>query len=980
MSRAARVAGGLVSAIALLALLVGVPVLLASAVGWPLPRVLPAWGDMTATLSGDLPLDPDTVWKVLACVVWLAWAQLLGASVIEGAAVARGRVATPIRGLAHMQGLAGPLLSAAAMLFPSSLDIASGGGAPPPLSAARNLAALAEPAPVISGESGPGSNGPTSVVVEAPTFEHVVVRRDTLWDLAERYLAPGGTTEEIGAAVQRLFDLNSGLPQPDGSTLSDASVIRPGWVLRIPGESEEQPVPASASVIVEPGDSLWEIAEEELHDGYRYREIFDLNAGRPQPDGEALTDPSHIEPGWQLDVPQAVLAPQMTPPSPEAEPAPPPAIPPTAPPAPPPPAVPGDAAPIEQPATTTTTSEALTPSTTFDAPSAADPSSAADESADEDMSSAAGVLGIAGAFLATGLVTLVARRRRRQLATRRPGTEPPPLPESAEAVVAALAQVDVDYTVGVDRALRHLGRSLQERQSVPVPVVATLHEASIDLLLDRIDPDPPRPWVADGGGRIWRSQIEACSDELDAGPAWLPTLVSIGALDRGGLLVNLEAVGVAAIVGEAAAVALARSIVVELAMTPLADVAAVHVVGSVVGPVTELPGVRRHADIGAALAAAVEDAAPVSGALAGTGAPNAVELRCRAADEAWAPAVLVASASDLDADGLTRVVECCHERAGVVAVLVGGSVAGALEIVVSDGAASIPALGLSCAPQQLHDEASEAIAEVLDVADNPCVEPPDDDPLTLFSPTELDNTRDDDGSTKLHVHLLGPMRVDGAELSPQQLAVVAYLVLHPDATSDALRDAVWGGKTPKRERFLNTMHELRRVVGADVLPSSTDGRYRIRRSWSDLAEVERLVAAASVDPDQRASELRAVLELVSGPPLTFESRHRRHFTWIDLGNHSSRWERIIGDAAHDLARIALDQGDLDLARWAAERGLLASPASQTLTCDLVSALLAAGDRNAAEHVVDAYGRVLEDLGYDETPDELHELLESRRAS
>jgi DNA-binding SARP family transcriptional activator len=582
-------------------------------------------------------------------------------------------------------------------------------------------------------------------------------------------------------------------------------------------------------------------------------------------------------------------------------------------------------------------------------------------------------------MVAAGLGTLIAVRRRRQLARRLPGTEPPPIPEPAAAVIDAIADVDVDYTIGVDHTLRRLGLALGERASVPVPIIATVDGSSIDLLLDRRDHDPPEPWSS-VAGPIWRAPVEARNDDPDAGPAWLPALVSIGALDAGGMLLNLEAVGAVGLVGEQPAMALARSIVAELAMTPLADVASVHVVGDVIGDIANLPRVRHHDNVAAALAAAIDDTAAISGALAGTGTPNAIELRCRARDEAWAPAVVVAPAASAAADDVARLLERCCERAGIVAVLVGACPPGALEVYVTADEVTIPALDLSCMPQQLERETLDAIEEVLDSSDEPCVEPADDSQLTFFTPAELgeDDARTD--GPRLHLYLLGQIRLEGADISPQQLALVAYLALHPDATADAVRDAIWGGRPPTRERFLNTMHELRRVLGPDVVPTSTDGRYRLRRTWCDLAEVERLIAEAKANPGDRAVPLRAVLELVAGPPLTFESRHRRHFTWIDLGNYASRWERIVGDAAHDLAQLALDQGDVDLAHWAAERGLQASPASQILTCDLISAHLAAGDRNAAEHVVDAYGRVLEDMGCDETPEAVQELLESRRAS
>ena len=50
-------------------------------------------------------------------------------------------------------------------------------------------------------------------------------------------------------------------------------------------------------------ESLWEIAQNHLGDGRRYREIFELNSGRIQPDGTKLTIASLIRPGWVLLLP-----------------------------------------------------------------------------------------------------------------------------------------------------------------------------------------------------------------------------------------------------------------------------------------------------------------------------------------------------------------------------------------------------------------------------------------------------------------------------------------------------------------------------------------------------------------------------------------------------------------------------------------------------------------------------------------------------
>jgi nucleoid-associated protein YgaU len=74
---------------------------------------------------------------------------------------------------------------------------------------------------------------------------------------------------------------------------------------------EAQPVstvaPAGRSVVlshvttvVEPGDSLWSIAERALGDPFRWRSIWRLNRGRLMGPGERFVDPSLIKPRWRL--------------------------------------------------------------------------------------------------------------------------------------------------------------------------------------------------------------------------------------------------------------------------------------------------------------------------------------------------------------------------------------------------------------------------------------------------------------------------------------------------------------------------------------------------------------------------------------------------------------------------------------------------------------------------------------------------------
>src|SRR5258708_35906031 len=56
-------------------------------------------------------------------------------------------------------------------------------------------------------------------------------------------------------------------------------------------------------VVVRPGDCLWTIAEHYLGSGERYLELVRLNLGHDMGDGQVLTDPALIMPGWRLRLP-----------------------------------------------------------------------------------------------------------------------------------------------------------------------------------------------------------------------------------------------------------------------------------------------------------------------------------------------------------------------------------------------------------------------------------------------------------------------------------------------------------------------------------------------------------------------------------------------------------------------------------------------------------------------------------------------------
>jgi nucleoid-associated protein YgaU len=143
----------------------------------------------------------------------------------------------------------------------------------------------------------PGIPQDTATVIE-------VERGDSPWSLAEAHLGDGLRWREF-------YEINRGLPQPDGRSWTNPELIVPGWQLRLPSAAH---VPAPQSPIettdaadvvhvVQRGDTLSSIADQYLGDPTRYPELFEANSDRIQPDGRRLTDPDLIVVGWNLVIP-----------------------------------------------------------------------------------------------------------------------------------------------------------------------------------------------------------------------------------------------------------------------------------------------------------------------------------------------------------------------------------------------------------------------------------------------------------------------------------------------------------------------------------------------------------------------------------------------------------------------------------------------------------------------------------------------------
>ncbi|MCP3860707.1 MAG: hypothetical protein GY704_13735, partial [Phycisphaeraceae bacterium] len=170
---------GIIGLAATLALLGGVPVALAAAIGWPRPT---AWPDLDTlrrhVTDGDIP-DPFVI-KLVATIVWIAWAQLAAATLVEYVSILRGKAATRTPALPAVRLLAARLATWTTLIVSAIAPMRPALAAP-----LHPVAAVAMVPPVVQ----PASDTAPSFSLDAPatlaTAEYRTVRGDTWWDIAE---------------------------------------------------------------------------------------------------------------------------------------------------------------------------------------------------------------------------------------------------------------------------------------------------------------------------------------------------------------------------------------------------------------------------------------------------------------------------------------------------------------------------------------------------------------------------------------------------------------------------------------------------------------------------------------------------------------------------------------------------------------------------------------------------------------------------
>jgi DNA-binding SARP family transcriptional activator/nucleoid-associated protein YgaU len=992
---------GLTALTLLLALLVGLPIALVTAVGWPLPTDLPTWTAFERTLTHG-ELDTWTLVKALAVLVWLAWAQLTASAVAELVAIVRGRRASAVPSSRALRHAAANLVTTAALLFSSAGRLAD--AATPPRPELHVALATAPPAPV-SAAPLPGATGeprmhlaaaPTSV--EAPTDAPVrsatpiwrVQPRDTLWGIAQTVLGDGLRWREIR-------DLNVGRPQPDGGRLRrDDDLIRPGWVLTLPpdattsktvGEAPPTDRPeatspeTSTTITVEPGDTLWDLAAAHLDDPHRWPELYEQNRHRSQPDGRHLTDPDLIHPGWQLTVPTADG--HRSEPPDDAETATAPAeddTPPTS--APPAPAEqhpipwamlePGPA-PSPEPSPEAHATDNQTPAPPHAAPStnrsttrqppaddAADDPDGEHEDADNSL-----VLLVGAGLLAAGATATLDRIRRGKRRRRQPGQRivlPKGSLARTEQRVRGLA--DADTVDLLDVVLRSLVAAC-DQGGRGVPDIALVSVGPHDVAVHLADPDvePPDGWQLEDAGMTWVTPRPADLDELrDLAASALspvPLLVTIGTHAHGKRRVLLN-LGHARLLDLHADDETTRTVILgqalELATSARADALSILLAGAgdALATLERVRCLPEEATV-ELLRRAAEDAEAddpeATAALFVTPPPPDIEEALSARD-----------------DGRTNTV------AAVAPQLPNAT----WRLTIEPTIVRVAPYGLELQPLELTGDDLDAIADLLEDAAIPTfVEATPDEPDEPDEPVGADeaDAAEDDGELPLVAHstngqvaavaatvadaadehgievrVLGPVEIAGASdfESAKAEELVVYLALHRDPVDhDTLQEALWPGQTPNVGRLHTTVWRARQALGDDpegkpYLPKAKQGRYRLSPTVTcDLDRFHAHIRRARTDPAVDVAELRSALELVRGRPLSATSGE---YSWAINDVHAL--EQDVSDAAHQLAQLYLENDQPQAVRWAAEGGLLADPYCEVLYRDLMTAAAAAG--NAAE--------------------------------
>ncbi len=885
--------------VALAVLLVGVPGALATQIGWPLPNGVPSldWLQQEITV--------DTFLNILTVVVWLAWAQFTACVLVEMKAALSG-VGVPGRvpGAGPSQLLARQLVAALLLVGATAASFAPGlsqlgqsgydANHKPASAAAQQTpglfaqqqeqaadtaAALAEQASHAASHADAGGStakqGDTKYYrIQPPEGRH----HDSLWEIAERHLGDGRRYKEI-------FELNKDRVQPDGSKLSEASLIRPGWIMEMPGD-------ARGGELVEMPDEAPNVSPDVQQQIADYAQTGDHAQGG----GSGAQGGGHEHAGGGPSTSQVSL-------------------------------------PEQRPAPDTGHQQAT------------------GVGAESDSSFGLPEALLTAPLLAAGLLGALGRRRRQALwqsafgaVGGRRGMEPPtPSGDAQDVQDALLVGADPEGVRLLDRSLRGLAASLAE-ESRPLPVVYAAWLSNGDLHLQLAQPagKPPAPWQQGQDQTFWmlaRTDAERYEDVDTAAP--YPGLVSLGTMDDSRLLLNLEAVpGIVSLSGrEADRAAVFASVAAELATNGWSDRMTITLVGFGQDLTPLAPNRIRHLEDVEALVETMEaETRQRRGALGAAGHDSVLTGRTGPAQHTrWAPH-LVLLAAQPSAEDAVKLAELAADAGRLgIGYLVGtetGDLPGAaweMEI-TGQGKLLAPLLGL------------ELDAQLLPAAQQRA------GPPFLVDISEQ-------GRPAVYARLVGPYEIIGLDTPDGDRSALlhealALLLLHREGVHPrVLSSALWprGVTDDVRGALLD---RLRDWLGADPdgtprLGTDSSGRLTLAKSVvSDLDVLRSLYHEATQGKgvDSRAVRGRLLtdaLVLVRGPLLA--DRPEGRYRWLTHEIVDAQLPLLVADTGLALCEFHMEKNRAEKAIEALNAALRTAPADERLWHELLRAAHATGD-------------------------------------
>ncbi|HEY5172180.1 MAG TPA: hypothetical protein VIK54_10680, partial [Acidimicrobiia bacterium] len=467
-------------------------------------------------------------------------------------------------------------------------------------------------------------------------------------------------------------------------------------------------------------DTLWGLAEKHLGDPLRWREIFELNLGTPQPDDRSLEDPQLIIPGWVLTMPADAtgVSQEMPPPASVTTPS--------------PPVVTHHAPthhsrPAVAPSTTDPSTSPTVPAPTATAAPLPRPSEPSERHSERGIDPA---LLIGGGLGAASLVVLLDRLRRVQRRRRRAGRPIPSTSPNLEQVERRLRRAaDLADAELLDLALRAFGSGLATSKSEPPALLAVrIGGGQVEILCDRAPDRPPDGFRATHDARGWITDPDLGVDDLrslgSGACAPLPALVALGDIDGGRLLVDVETTGTLTVDGSPEQVsAFIRRLTVELATSTWADHIDVLAVGVTDIDIIGAQRVTHFPDIDAAIDDLEAASLTFAAALASARCERTFEARVSdCPDDGWIPTILVCS-EPVGPDVLARIREITGHGGRGAAAIVYSHIRATWHASLTDTELLLSPLGFRVTPALLDLSTATAVDELFtDVA----VEGPED--------------------------------------------------------------------------------------------------------------------------------------------------------------------------------------------------------------------------------------------------------------